>query len=292
MAISKKPIALVAFITIQLVMMIHTVNSSKEVSFTFESFEPGDLDIVLEGDATISKDNDIHLTEVNDAGVPAHNSVGRASYSSPIRLWDAITGEVASISTSFNFFIKAPYDQNSPADGIAFFIAPHDSTLPPDSSGRFLGLVAGTSVTRGGNSTAARFKASSAASNKFVAVEFDTYTNHENKDPDYKHFGIDVNSIISSKYTEWTYWENGGVESVSITYDPVDKKLKVVGVYGTHDRIELSYDIDLKSVLPEWVKVGFSASTGENTQVNNLQSWSFSSTLVTDAPEGHIATVV
>lgn len=44
-------------------------------------------------------------------------------------------------------------------------------------------------------------------------------------------------------------------------------------------KIIVSYKVDLKTVLPEWVRVGFSAATGAETQTHSVLSWSFSSTL-------------
>jgi hypothetical protein len=45
------------------------------------------------------------------------------------------------------------------------------------------------------------------------------------------------------------------------------------------EKTSLSYQIDLMKVLPEWVTVGFSASTGTIGEMHNLLSWEFSSTL-------------
>ena len=46
----------------------------------------------------------------------------------------------------------------------------------------------------------------------------------------------------------------------------------------------LSYIVDLKTILPEWVSVGFSGATGLVTELHTILSWSFSSTL--DAGDG------
>jgi hypothetical protein len=41
----------------------------------------------------------------------------------------------------------------------------------------------------------------------------------------------------------------------------------------------LSFIVNLKTILPEWVSVGFSAATGVKTELHTLLSWSFSSSL-------------
>lgn len=37
--------------------------------------------------------------------------------------------------------------------------------------------------------------------------------------------------------------------------------------------------VDLKTVLPAWDRVGFSAASGQLYQTHNVHSWSFTSTL-------------
>ena len=41
----------------------------------------------------------------------------------------------------------------------------------------------------------------------------------------------------------------------------------------------LSFIVDLRTVLPEWVNDGFSAATGEFNQSHTILSWSFNSSL-------------
>ena len=44
----------------------------------------------------------------------------------------------------------------------------------------------------------------------------------------------------------------------------------------------LSYIVDLRKVLPEWVTFGFSATTGTYAAIHTLKSWDFSSSLEID----------
>ncbi|KAJ8645535.1 hypothetical protein MRB53_007283 [Persea americana] len=44
-------------------------------------------------------------------------------------------------------------------------------------------------------------------------------------------------------------------------------------------RYSVSLDVDLRTILPEWVTIGFSGATGINTEMHQVLSWEFSSTL-------------
>ncbi|KAI7991239.1 hypothetical protein LOK49_LG12G00922 [Camellia lanceoleosa] len=46
----------------------------------------------------------------------------------------------------------------------------------------------------------------------------------------------------------------------------------------------LSFLVDLREYLPEWVTIGFSASTKMNFEKNTVKSWTFNSTLQIDVP--------
>ncbi|XP_026390934.1 agglutinin-2-like [Papaver somniferum] len=84
--------------------------------------------------------------------------------------------------THFSFIIDG-HNATSAGDGMAFFLAPFGSTLPPDSWGGALGLL-----TR-------NVSENNLEKNQIVAVEFDSYKNPF--DPSSDHVGINVNSIVS-----------------------------------------------------------------------------------------------
>ncbi|THF96083.1 hypothetical protein TEA_016138 [Camellia sinensis var. sinensis] len=46
----------------------------------------------------------------------------------------------------------------------------------------------------------------------------------------------------------------------------------------------ISFVVDLKTMLPEWVTIGFSAATGLFFEKNNIKSWTFNSTLQSPNP--------
>ena len=118
----------------------------------------------------------------------------------------------------------------------------------------------------------------------FIAVEFDTFTNPEKKDPEGEHIGIDINSMISVKTVNWSSnIKEGKLNHVSISYTSSSHNLSVVLITevtdSTNTTQSLSYKVDLREYLPEYVTMGFSGSTGIYFQINKICSWNFSSTL-------------
>ena len=107
---------------------------------------------------------------------------GRATYYKPMQLWDKASGNLTDFTTHFSFSIDSQ-GRRAYGDGLAFFLAPEGSKLPPNlSQGRSLGLTRNDQQL---NTT----------DNHFVAVEFDIYKNYF--DPPGEHVGIDINSMQS-----------------------------------------------------------------------------------------------
>ncbi|KAI9125355.1 hypothetical protein K1719_003971 [Acacia pycnantha] len=206
---------------ISLLFLSHTVNS---LSFKFRSFDSYDKAITFQGDAFASQGR-LHLKN-SIHGVPLPNSAVRASYSSPVQLWDSKTGKVAAFTTSFSFIVPPSYSSYSSllGDGFSFFIAPFSADMPSNSSGGFLGL----------------FSASTA---------------------------------LSSTLSE------GLIGIATISYDPSEKRLSVYVSYPEskgkqRSSSRLSAYVDLTSVLPEWVRVGFSGATGV-VELHNILACQF-----------------
>lgn len=238
-------------------------------SFTFSNFQQNNPDIFLEGDSFINNDV-IQLTK-NQADGPLTDSAGRASYSQPVRLWDASTGQVADFTTHFSFRINT-LNETSFGDGISFFITPFDARIPSNSTGGFLGLFSSGS-------------AFDVSKNQVVAVEVDCRKN--DWDPSDNHLGINVNSIKSVADVVWnSSMRDGRLANAWITYDSSTKNLSVFLTYVKdpifNGTFSLSHVVDLRNELPERVRVGFSAATGEWFQIHNIISWSFNSTLEID----------
>ncbi|XP_019169325.1 PREDICTED: L-type lectin-domain containing receptor kinase IX.1-like [Ipomoea nil] len=115
----------------------------------------------------------------------------------------------------------------------------------------------------------------------FVAVVFDTFANGLGKSM--TNVSINVNVVLeTNKSTAWLNNITQGKENnASITYNASSKILQVVftgfwgGQYLTHN---LSYMVDLREHLPEFVNIGFSAATGTLTEEHSVSSWRFNST--------------
>nr|Q41159.1 RecName: Full=Bark agglutinin I polypeptide A; AltName: Full=LECRPA1; AltName: Full=RPbAI; Flags: Precursor [Robinia pseudoacacia]AAA80181.1 lectin [Robinia pseudoacacia] len=243
-------------------LLLNKVNSTGSLSFSFPKFAPNQPYLIFQRDALVTSTGVLQLTNVVN-GVPSGKSLGRALYAAPFQIWDSTTGNVASFVTSFSFIIQAP-NPTTTADGLAFFLAPVD-TQPLDVGG-MLGIFKDGYFNK---------------SNQIVAVEFDTFSNIH-FDPKGRHMGINVNSIVSIKTVPWN-WTNGEVANVFISYEASTKSLTASLVYPSLETSFIVHAIvDVKDVLPEWVRFGFSATTGIDkgyVQTNDVLSWSFESNL-------------
>ena len=220
-------------------------------------------------DASIKPDGTIQLAE------PSYFSAGHAYYNKPVHLWDNITGRlsVTDFSTHFSFIIQHVYKEVS-ADGIAFFIAPinYEFSDNHNSSGAFLGLFTNEFAL-------------DVTQNQIVAVEFDTFKNTEFRDhPSDNHVGIIVNSIVSNTSITWpSSIKNGSTVYAWVSYNSKTQNPSVFLndannlVFGENSSV--SVIVNLTTILPEWVSVGFSTSRGNFTETNIICSWSFNSTL-------------
>lgn len=223
--------------------------------------------IHFQGDAFPSN-NVLQLTK-NQIDASITSSVGRASYIDPVHVWDQKTGKLTDFTTHFSFTMKA-VDPSKFGDGISFFLAPFDSEIPNGSSGGYLGLFNAQSAFNGNNN------------NQIVAVEFDSYNN--TWDPPSDHVGINVNSIKSVSSVNWqSSIKDGRTANAWVAYNSTSKNLSVFLTYADEPvyigNSSVWYVIDLREVLPEWVRVGFSAATGDWVEIHNIISWSFNSTL-------------
>jgi serine/threonine protein kinase len=200
-----------------------------------------------------------------------------------MHLWDKASGNLTDFTTHFSFVIDS---QNSPnfGDGLAFFLAPNatGSKVVPNhvTNGSSLGLTNDDQLL---NST----------DNPFVAVEFDIYPNIP-WDPPISlgwpgaHLGIDINSMKSVANVSWQgWWSNtsitqGLINEAWITYNSTSHNLSLLLTgFINNSMVEqsLSYQVDLRHHLPEWVTLGFSAATGASPATHTIRTWYFNSTL-------------
>ncbi|KAG6710007.1 hypothetical protein I3842_06G160600 [Carya illinoinensis] len=238
-------------------------------SFNFPTINSQDKNISYE--RAFAENKVIQLTAIRDQPW----TVGRATYYSPMHLWDNASTNLADFTTHFSFVIAATTpNKTAYADGFAFFLAPVDSQiLDTTYSGGTLGL---TSYDLALNST----------KNDFVAVEFDIYQNYW--DPQGEHVGIDINSMESVANASW--WSSisireGKKNEAWISYNSTSYNLSV-GYTGLENNVTvwqfLSFNVDLRKHLPEKVTFGFSAATGYSSAVHTICSWNFSSSLQID----------
>jgi tRNA A-37 threonylcarbamoyl transferase component Bud32 len=233
--------------------------------FNFTSFDSCGSHLKCEESALVANP-DILLTEVQQW------SVGRATYVSPMHLWDKASGNLTDFTTHFSFVIDSRQNANITyyGDGLAFFLAPNGSTTT-DNSGGVMGLCR-------------RNQTLNTTDNHFVAVEFDPYSN--TWDPPIAHVGIDINSMQSVANVSWLGANisimEGRANEAWITYNSTSHNLSVLFTGLINNATvwqSFSYKTDLRDHLPEWVTFGFSAATGYATAIHTIRTWAFRLTL-------------
>ncbi|KAL0005312.1 hypothetical protein SO802_012873 [Lithocarpus litseifolius] len=278
MALSNIPFGLVQppqkvqFLFNQLfIFFLLLLPTAMSIPINFPRFNTDNSKLTLQGDAYTSPDG-LQLTKDSRAS-SINQRVGRALYHEPVHLWDNSTGKlkVTDFTSNFSFIIQALDKGAGVGDGLAFFITPFNSSIPNNSFGGYLGLFSSETAING-------------TQNQIVAVEFDTYPNDWDK-KGFPHVGIDINSIVSN--TSVTLPRsinitNGSTTNVRVSYDSTSQNLSVFLTYATTPAYiwnsSLSCIVDL-TILPDWVSVGFSATTGSSIELHTILSWSFSSNL-------------
>lgn len=177
---------------------------------------------------------------------------GSAIYSEPVEL-----ARDKSFSAYFTFSITPLGDPDKPAaDGVAFIL--HNDTKNLGGNGEGLGY-------RGIFSS--------------VAVEFDTFQNGGESDPNPNHVGIDVNGDMKSVAAAVVSQPlaDGTTRHAWVEYDGSTKKLEVrVAASATRPAQPLlSHTIDLGNVLQDSPHVGFSAGTGAFNEEHHIESFYF-----------------
>lgn len=190
------------------------------------------------------------LTKTNASGYPEKNSIGRVLDPGIFRF------EGLFLFTCAFQFVITPVD-NTPADGLTFFIAPAGTTIPDGSSGANFGV----------------FSPQGPNSNVF-AVEFDTFFNAGIDGTSFPHVGIDIETPKSSNLTVVGDDLIGEVVSARISYEQATNFLNVSVAMGGK-RFEVSYVVDLTSILQKEVQVGVSAATGEGVAIFDVRTWLF-----------------
>ncbi|KAG6404085.1 hypothetical protein SASPL_136324 [Salvia splendens] len=241
-----------------IIFLLFLAPFSLSLNFQLPRFSPDDTTILLEGDAMVSVGK-IEFNKVNYIF-----RVGRVIYNGKVPLWSSSSSS-ADFTTHFSFTIDTQRNRNH-GNGLAFFLAPVGFEIPPNSGGGFLGLF---NTTTTGSSRS-----------QILHVEFDSLPNSGGWDPPYEHVGINKNSIASSVTTPWNVTlHDGEAADVWIVYIAAATNLTVFWSYNGAPNSSLSYQVDIKEVLPQWATVGISAATGSNVERHILHSWEFTSSL-------------
>ena len=248
------------------------VNVSKHLSFP--DFSPNNpsifQDVKLLGSAKFSDSkSSLQIPDASQADDLRHQA-GRAIYSAPVRLLDPATRSPASFQTTFSFQFNNSYQKgvsNSSTglggSGLAFIIVPDELTV--GRPGPWLAML------------------NDACDDdyKSVAIEFDTWKNPEFGDPDDNHVGINLGTIVSTA-TRSVSLKEGSIHRAWITYDGfrrwIDLRLGLDNNDSYPSQLVFSGSLDLSPFLNEYMFVGFSASTGNHTQIHSILSWNFTST--------------
>ncbi|KAF3442650.1 hypothetical protein FNV43_RR16566 [Rhamnella rubrinervis] len=239
------------------------------LNFSFPKFQDNDLKDLIRSNSYVVK-GAIQVTP-DVSGAPIWNETGRALYKKPFKQWINGKGKsriLASFSSTFVINITPMTDPGG--EGLAFILC-ENTTVPENSEGKWLGIV---NANTNGSSHA-----------RIVAVEFDTRKSYE-EDIDNNHVGLDVNSIYSTKQVP-LYGVNlssGTDITVEVLYDGKNISVSFPLSNGTVKNPVLSMPINLSDLLPQSTFVGFSASTGNNTQLNCIKSWDFYSSDIGENP--------
>ncbi|KAK3406970.1 hypothetical protein EUGRSUZ_K03103 [Eucalyptus grandis] len=232
-------------------LLANTAPTHETGDFTYNGF--GSVNLSLDGLAALTGNGLLKLTSVNQQ----NNS--RAFHPNPIKFKNSSDGAVHLFSTTFIFAIIAEYPALA-GPRFAFVIAPRRE-FPRDRPGYDFGLF---NETNNGNSS-----------------------NHIFDD---NHVGIDVNGLLSVKYSPAGYTENdipgfrnlslisGKAKQVWVDYDGVQKQIRVTLAPVNVDRPNtplLSLSFNLSLIFKETMYVGFSSSTGVLLTSHYILGWSF-----------------
>ncbi|XP_059071742.1 L-type lectin-domain containing receptor kinase IX.1-like [Cryptomeria japonica] len=257
-------------------LLLFFVGFAGSVNFNF----PPQTDIRFYRDASFQRTPQDAIMLTRNITNLHPESYGCAAYDKPIPIWNNVSNAVANFTTHFQFVIGKANNNSSPGSGLAVFMAPFDFQPPSASSGWWLGLFNGST--------------DKAPSNQIVAVEFDTFKDHFDEDDN--HIGIDINSIVSvdkiplGKNSENQSLKNGLYWDAWVEYNGGTNWLEVYllsNPSGNSNNISkpetpiLGFNINLREILPENVRVGFSSSTGSSqlptSESHKVYTWNFTS---------------
>ncbi|CAN6181998.1 unnamed protein product [Urochloa humidicola] len=252
------------------ILFLITSLAATATSFSFfynfsnpATFSHGDLS--FEGDAYIGSGSIILAKEQLTGNTTSRS--GRVSYAYPVSLRSNDTGEVLGFSANFSFVINGSQSPIDTGGGLAFFLTPYPSRMPPNSEGGYLGIFNSTTVAGGDD--------------WIVAVEMDSNRDHGWDDATMSpHIAVDVNKLHSGKnsYKAVDELVDGVPYVFQVDYSDVTKDLVVVLRDSTAGvpLIALKKSVDLSMFMPREVAMGISAATGSsNMATHHVLWWSY-----------------
>jgi hypothetical protein len=237
--------------------------------FVFSGFQGADLNLNLDGTATVTHEG---LLELTNGTVQLK---GHAFFPAPFRFRGSPGGAVQSFSASFVFGILTTYP-NLSCHGIAFVVAP-SKNFSTALAAQYMGLA---NIDNNGN-----------ASNHIFAAELDTMQNIEFEDIDNNHVGVNIDGLRSVQSHPAGYYgnsENNSFQSMSlISGDVMRAWVDYDGALAQIDitiapvqmskpaRPLVSATYNLSGVLTEPSYIGFSSATGPINSRHYILGWSF-----------------
>ncbi|BBN04654.1 hypothetical protein MPTK1_3g06530 [Marchantia polymorpha subsp. ruderalis] len=275
-------LALLSFVRLTQAAMDKTIKPLPQISFSFAEFtQSREEELNFEAKARIGnmtlRNNVLELTP----GAESYENTNRNSkadvkgsvfYKQPLRFVGAYS--TASFRTSFTLVMKPVYPSDT-GDGIVFVI-----TSQPKGNGDSWGNFGFFHHGRRKHAT--------------LAIEFDSFKNHELFDIDSNHVGVDLDDPVSkaqvSAHSVGISLNNGRPITAWIDYSAPQELLEVRIQIGTSNRSKpekalIVLPFATREVMEQDMWVGFSAGThyGYN-QLHYIYSWSFS---VDDIEPGH-----
>jgi hypothetical protein len=267
---------LTTLIGILLLFFPATTSQTQIFNHTFETFNSTSLNLLDVIPSASINGGALQVTQ-DSAGsskiVTLYNNSGRIFFKTPFKLWDSDSddGKIASFNTSFLVNVFRLNNGETPGEGLAFIIAP-SLTIPLNSSGGYLGL---TNATTDGNVT-----------NRFVAVELDTVK--QDFDINNNHMGLDINSVHSNVSVPLDFEIAPNGTKLYVLWIEYDGDRRNIDVYMAEQpsrdlpivkkpvKPVLNSSLDLKQWVNRESYFGFSASTGNNIELNCVLKWNIS----------------
>jgi hypothetical protein len=264
---------LTTLIGILLLFFPATTSQTQILNHTFETFNSTSLNLLDVIPSASINGGALQVTQ-DSAGsskiVTLYNNSGRIFFKTPFKLWDD-NEKLASFNTSFLVNVFRLNNGETPGEGLAFIIAP-SLTIPLNSSGGYLGL---TNATTDGNVT-----------NRFVAVELDTVK--QDFDINNNHMGLDINSVHSNVSVPLDFEIAPNGTKFYVLWIEYDGDRRNIDVYMAEQpsrdlpivkkpvKPVLNSSLDLKQWVNRESYFGFSASTGNNIELNCVLKWNIS----------------